>query len=159
MKLIEKRDRSCDTCAYGGDDPLKCFSRERGFCLALATPGTPGWTPERKRGRPTEYRCAEFNRKLPCSSCPEFCVESRECLLRRPAEEVKNKYQRVIRSETVDVYDVLQAFNVINPALQHLIKKALCAGLRGHKDRKTDMEEILSAAKRALELETNNGES
>ena len=68
----------------------------------------------------------------------------------------RNKYQRVIRSETVDVYDVLSAFNVTNPALQHLIKKALCAGLRGHKDKRTDMEEILSAAKRALELEEDN---
>lgn len=66
---------------------------------------------------------------------------------------MNNKYQRTIRGETVDVYDVLLAFNVTNPALQHLIKKALCAGLRGHKDRKTDLEEILSAAKRALELE------
>lgn len=64
-----------------------------------------------------------------------------------------NKYNRVIRGETIDIYDILSAYQVTNPALQHLVKKALCAGLRGHKDRRTDMEEILASAKRALELE------
>ena len=53
----------------------------------------------------------------------------------------------------IDVYDVLKAFDVTNPALQHLTKKALCAGLRGHKDRATDFKDILESAVRALELE------
>ena len=49
-------------------------------------------------------------------------------------QKPKNKYHRDLKGVTVDVYDVLKAFEVTNPALQHLIKKALCAGLRGHKD-------------------------
>lgn len=65
-----------------------------------------------------------------------------------------NKYNRSFKGVTIDVYDVLQAFEVTNPALQHLIKKALCAGLRGHKDREQDMNEILESAKRAIELES-----
>lgn len=65
-----------------------------------------------------------------------------------------NKYIRSCKSTTIDVYDVLQAFEVTNPALQHLIKKALCAGLRGHKDRQQDLNEILESAKRAIELES-----
>ena len=64
-----------------------------------------------------------------------------------------SKYNRVCKGVTLDVYDVLAAFNVTNPALQHLVKKALCAGLRGHKDRAQDMAEILESAKRAVELE------
>ncbi|QHJ79559.1 MAG: hypothetical protein [Caudoviricetes sp.] len=64
------------------------------------------------------------------------------------------KYSRECKGVTIDVYDVLQAFEVINPALQHLIKKALCAGLRGHKDRQQDLNEILVSAKRAIELES-----
>lgn len=64
-----------------------------------------------------------------------------------------SKYDRQVKGVTIDVYDVLQAFNVTNPALQHLIKKALCAGLRGHKDRRQDLNEILESAKRAIELE------
>lgn len=64
-----------------------------------------------------------------------------------------NKYNRPCKGITIDVYDVLQAFNVTNPALQHLIKKALCMGLRGHKDRLQDVKEVLESAKRAVELE------
>ena len=64
-----------------------------------------------------------------------------------------SKYNRVCKGVTIDVYDVLTAFNVTNPALQHLIKKALCAGLRGHKDKEQDMDEILESAQRAVELE------
>lgn len=65
-----------------------------------------------------------------------------------------SKYNRVCKGVTIDVYDVLTAFNVTNPALQHLIKKALCCGLRGHKDKAQDMAEILESAKRAVELES-----
>lgn len=64
-----------------------------------------------------------------------------------------SKYNRACKGVTLDVYDVLAAFNVTNPALQHLVKKALCAGLRGAKDRKQDIEEVLESAKRAIELE------
>ncbi|RUR49012.1 hypothetical protein ELY37_02920 [Vreelandella populi] len=53
----------------------------------------------------------------------------------------------------VDVYDVLQAWAVTNPALQHLIKKALAPGQRGHKDLETDMNDIVASAQRAKELE------
>lgn len=62
------------------------------------------------------------------------------------------KYDRPCKGTTVDVYDVLRAFEVTDPALQHLIKKALCAGLRGHKNRSEDLKDILDSAKRAIEL-------
>ena len=52
-----------------------------------------------------------------------------------------------------DVYDVLKAFEVTNPALQHLIKKALKVGNRGHKDIETDLQDIIDSAVRAKELE------
>lgn len=65
----------------------------------------------------------------------------------------KDKYNRPCKGVTIDVYDVLQAFEVTNPALQHLVKKALCAGLRGHKDRQQDLQDIIDSAHRAIELE------
>lgn len=52
----------------------------------------------------------------------------------------------------IDVYDVLEAYKVVCPALQHLIKKALCAGLRGHKDAEQDLKDILSSAQEAIRL-------
>jgi hypothetical protein len=67
-----------------------------------------------------------------------------------------SKYNRVAHKDgkhlEVDVYDVLEAFNVTCPALQHLIKKALCVGIRGHKDESQDLQDILDSANRAIDL-------
>lgn len=68
------------------------------------------------------------------------------------SDEDQNKYTRNLKGVEFDVYDVLKAFDVTCPALQHLIKKALCAGLRGHKDKSQDLKDILDSAKRAIEL-------
>ena len=62
------------------------------------------------------------------------------------------KYNRPCKGIAIDVYDVLKAFNVTCPALQHLIKKALAVGQRGHKDEIEDLNDILASAKRAIEL-------
>lgn len=75
----------------------------------------------------------------------------------RTSTSFENKYDRKIIGKDggeciVDVYDVLKAFEVKCPALQHLIKKALCAGLRGHKDIGTDLQDIIDSATRAKEL-------
>lgn len=68
-----------------------------------------------------------------------------------------NKYERELtdrqgNSATIDVYDVLQAFNVTCPATQHAVKKLLCTGVRGHKDGDTDLLEAREAITRAIEL-------
>lgn len=68
-----------------------------------------------------------------------------------------NKYEREIsgrqgNSATVDVYDVLKAFNVTCPATQHAVKKLLCSGIRGHKDLTTDLIEAKESIVRAIEL-------
>lgn len=63
-----------------------------------------------------------------------------------------NKYTKTIHGVSVDVYDVLQAWGVSNPALQHLIKKALQCGQRGHKDNAQDLQDIIDSAIRAKEL-------
>jgi hypothetical protein len=52
----------------------------------------------------------------------------------------------------VDVYDVLRAFGVSCPALQHAVKKLLCAGLRGNKSAEQDIEEAIVSCRRAIEL-------
>ncbi len=52
----------------------------------------------------------------------------------------------------VDVYRVLDAFEVTNPQLQHLVKKALNAGKRGHKDERQDLVDILHSAESALNM-------
>ena len=64
-----------------------------------------------------------------------------------------SKYTKLIHGVGVDVYDVLTAWGVTNPALQHLIKKALQCGQRGHKDKQQDLQDIIDSAIRAQELE------
>lgn len=75
-----------------------------------------------------------------------------------------NKYLRTIYgvdkegnagSLQVDVYDILDAYPTKNPALDHLIKKALCPGQRGHKDLLTDLDDIIASAKRAKAMIVN----
>ena len=68
-------------------------------------------------------------------------------------QRADNKYTKQIRGVKLDVYDVLDAWKVTNPALQHLIKKALQAGNRGHKDLMTDLQDIIDSAIRAKQLE------
>lgn len=72
----------------------------------------------------------------------------------RGESKLNNKYQREIKPGVfVDVYDVLKAWDVRNPALQHLIKKALAVGQRGHKDAAEDLQDIVDSAVRAQELD------
>ena len=52
----------------------------------------------------------------------------------------------------VDVYRVLDAFGVSDPATQHAIKKMLCMGLRGHKDYLTDLNDSIDSLQKASEL-------
>jgi len=67
--------------------------------------------------------------------------------------KLESKYSRRIGKDVVDVYDVLMAFNVTNPATQHAIKKLLMPGNRGHKDKMTDLKEAYQSIERAIELE------
>jgi hypothetical protein len=65
-------------------------------------------------------------------------------------EHYMKKYDRKMRDGTVlDVYDVLDAFDVSNPATAHAIKKLLCTGSRGAKDWETDLQEAIDSLERA----------
>lgn len=65
----------------------------------------------------------------------------------------QNKYQRKVKGVVIDVYDVLVAWEVTNPAVQHAIKKLLQPGQRGHKDVTTDLAEAGQSIGRAIEIE------
>ena len=53
----------------------------------------------------------------------------------------------------VDVYEVLEAFQVQCPAVQHAIKKLLFPGARGSKSAIQDLEEARASIDRAIQLE------
>jgi len=69
-----------------------------------------------------------------------------------------NKYKRTIKGVEIDVYDVLFAFGVTNPAAQHAIKKFLMPGQRGHKEKLEDYKEGRDSIDRAIELEAQGNE-
>lgn len=69
-------------------------------------------------------------------------------------EPVPINYRREIRPGVwVDVYDVLVAWHVTNPADAHAIKKLLMPGQRGAKSAEQDRREAIAAIYRAIELE------
>jgi hypothetical protein len=57
----------------------------------------------------------------------------------------------------IDVYAVLDAFNVTCPARQHAIKKLLCSGIRGKGSVLQDLNEAKDAVVRAIQMEEGRG--
>jgi len=79
-------------------------------------------------------------------------IESKEIQI------AKVKYNRQIKgfcgtTVIVDVYRVLRAFNVVEPEIQHALKKLLCAGLRGKNNRENDLKEAILSIEKAIEFE------
>jgi hypothetical protein len=63
-----------------------------------------------------------------------------------------SKYLKPLRKlqHSIDVYDVIDAFDVTNPAIAHAIKKLLAAGKRGSKGWEQDLEEALESIHKAF---------
>lgn len=57
-------------------------------------------------------------------------------------------FKDVANLQSVDVYRVLELFDVTDPAIQHAVKKLLCAGGRGVKDKTKDVQEAIDSLKR-----------
>lgn len=71
-------------------------------------------------------------------------------------DPLRNKYFREIKPGVwIDVYDVLAAFGVTNPADAHAIKKLLMPGQRGAKDAAQDRREAIASIERAIDLESH----
>lgn len=70
---------------------------------------------------------------------------------------MNNKYARMFAGQKLDVYRILQEFDVACPVAQHVLKKALCAGQRGHKDVRQDWQDIADSAARKLEMLAEDG--
>ena len=69
------------------------------------------------------------------------------------ARKHSHYFKDVSGVDQIDVYAVLRLFEVTDPCLQHIVKKALCAGKRGAKDFAKDVQEIADTAARLIELE------
>ena len=57
-------------------------------------------------------------------------------------------FKDVSRLDSVDVYRVLELFEVVEPTIQHAVKKLLCAGGRGAKSQPQDVQEAIDSLAR-----------
>lgn len=55
----------------------------------------------------------------------------------------------------IDVYVILEKFGITNPCLQHIAKKALATGKRGHKNYERDLQDIIDTAEREKVIHSN----
>lgn len=68
-------------------------------------------------------------------------------------KEYNHYYKKVPEGvEYIDVYRVLEMFDVTNPSIAHAVKKLLVAGGRGHKDIKKDIKEAIVSLSRWVEM-------
>jgi len=85
---------------------------------------------------------------------PDTC-EKADARVSKEVEEVKTtltKYERKIKGKIIDIYDIIKAYNITNPAAAHAVKKLLRNG-DGTKSKKQDFNEAIDSIKRAIELE------
>ena len=61
-------------------------------------------------------------------------------------------YYKKVPYDYVDIYRVLELFNVTDPCIQHAIKKLLVAGGRGHKGLEKDVKEAIVSLNRRIEM-------
>ena len=61
-------------------------------------------------------------------------------------------FKDVSKLKSVDVYRVLELFDVRSHAVGHAIKKLLCAGKRGAKDYRQDLIEAKASIERELAM-------
>ncbi len=64
-------------------------------------------------------------------------------------------FKKTVHLDAVDVYRVLELFEVTDPCLQHAIKKLLCAGKRGAKDEERDVEEAIDTLGRYQDMKVD----
>lgn len=64
----------------------------------------------------------------------------------------RSHYRKTSPTTVIDVYRVLQLFDVADPCLQHAVKKLLAAGKRGAKDTAKDVAEAIESLRRWQEM-------
>lgn len=80
----------------------------------------------------------------------QFCEGGRDP---SPLTTPPSKYHRQVHGVWLDVYDILTAYGVTNPADAHAIKKMLMPGQRGAKDGIKDRREAIASIERAIRIE------
>lgn len=92
----------------------------------------------------------------------EFLMQGKngERLMESVGQVKHSHYKKDISHlKTLDVYRVLELFNVTDPCIQHAVKKLLCSGQRGLKDSDRDINEAIDSLQRYNEMRIENAGS
>ena len=65
-------------------------------------------------------------------------------------------FKDVSHLKVIDIYRILELYEVTNPCVQHAVKKLLCSGKRGVKDANNDIKEAFATLDRYLEMQVEN---
>lgn len=71
--------------------------------------------------------------------------------------EHSHYFKDVRHLDFIDVYRVIDLWELKDPALQHALKKLLVPGNRGHKDIQKDVQDVIDSCKRWQEMQAENG--
>ena len=66
-------------------------------------------------------------------------------------------FKDVSHLKKIDVYRVIDLWEITDPALQHALKKVLAAGKRGAKNQSQDVAEAIDSLVRFQDMQAENG--
>ena len=66
--------------------------------------------------------------------------------------EKHNHYFRDCPYDKIDVYRIIDIFEITDPVAQHILKKCIATGKRGHKDVERDWQDIVDSAQRKIQM-------
>ena len=72
------------------------------------------------------------------------------------AEQFPHYYKNIDGLKVLDVYRILELFDVNNPCIAHAVKKLLVAGGRGAKDQAKDIAEAIISLQRWQDIQNEN---
>ncbi len=74
-----------------------------------------------------------------------------------PLTEKHSHYKKDVRHlDYIDVYRIIELYELHDPCFQHALKKILVPGARGHKDLAKDINDIIDTMRRKLEMIAEN---
>lgn len=75
----------------------------------------------------------------------------------KPLHELYPHYHKDVgHLKSIDVYRVIDLWEITDPALQHALKKIMAVGQRGAKNSEVDIKEAMDSLKRYQQMQLEN---
>lgn len=97
------------------------------------------------------YNCIEHKVVFAPYKAPEKSVEVKQDKVNQPKH--KHYFKDISKLDKLDVYRIIDLYEITDPCIQHALKKILVAGGRGHKDITTDIQNVIDTLERWKEMQ------